>query len=158
LSPLPTITDSVVLDATSQPGYAGAPLIELDGSGAGANANGLTITGANSFIKGFAINRFSGDGVLITGSGATGNVIAGDYIGTDFSGTIALGNGNDGVHIQNGAGNNTIGGTTPGTRNITSGNHRYGMELWGTGPGNVVEGDYIGTDESGLAALPNWWS
>ena len=42
LSPLPTITDPVVLDATTQPGYAGKPVIELDGSLA-ANSNGLTI-------------------------------------------------------------------------------------------------------------------
>jgi uncharacterized delta-60 repeat protein len=158
LSPLPTITDSVVLDATGQPGYAGKPLIELDGSGAGAGANGLTITGANSLIKGFAINRFSGDGILITGAGATGNVIAGDYIGTDLSGTVALGNLGDGVLINGGASSNTIGGTTAGARNILSGNHRYGLELWSTGPGNAIEGNFIGTDTSGLTALPNWWS
>src|ERR1700722_17813808 len=40
-SALPTITDPVVLDATTQPGYAGVPLIELTGGSAGSNVTGL---------------------------------------------------------------------------------------------------------------------
>src|SRR5512135_2826797 len=56
LSPLPTITDPVTLDATTQPGYSGNPLIELDGSGAGPGANGFRINAGNSVVAGFVIN------------------------------------------------------------------------------------------------------
>ena len=46
LSPLPAITNPVLIDGWSQPGYAGTPLIEIDGSQAGGD--GLTITGRAS--------------------------------------------------------------------------------------------------------------
>ena len=58
---LPTITDPVVIDATTQPGYAGSPLIELNG--AQTTRNGFQITGGNSTIRGFIINRFGSGGV-----------------------------------------------------------------------------------------------
>ena len=35
-SPLPTITQSVSIDGTTEPGYEGSPLIVIDGSNAGA--------------------------------------------------------------------------------------------------------------------------
>src|SRR5690349_5719531 len=50
-SPLPTLTDIAVIDGTTQPGYAGVPLIELNGSGAGSTANGLTIQDGGSTVK-----------------------------------------------------------------------------------------------------------
>src|SRR5205823_6455029 len=49
-SPLPAITNAVLIDGTSQPGYAGAPLIELSGWAAGAT-NGLTITGSGAIVR-----------------------------------------------------------------------------------------------------------
>ncbi|HEU4769744.1 MAG TPA: SBBP repeat-containing protein, partial [Pyrinomonadaceae bacterium] len=51
LLPLPEITEAVVIDATTQPGYAGAPLVELDGANAGFE-NGLVITAGNSTVRG----------------------------------------------------------------------------------------------------------
>ena len=48
-SSLPPITGPVVIDGTTQPGYTGTPIIELDGSLAGAGVNGLTITAGNSY-------------------------------------------------------------------------------------------------------------
>ena len=83
---MPTITDPVVLDATTQPGFAGTPVIELDGSLAG-NANGLNIASGSSTVRGLAINRFVGTpnvGIFIFGPG--GNVIQGNYIGTNLAG------------------------------------------------------------------------
>jgi hypothetical protein len=62
-SSLPTITDPMVIDATTQPGYAGTPLIELDGSLAGAGVNGLRITSGGSIVRGLVVNRFAGSGI-----------------------------------------------------------------------------------------------
>ena len=73
LSALPAITQSVLIDGFSQPGYTGTPLIELSGSQAGGG-DGLTITGSNVTVRGLDINGYSqGAGILITGAGATGN-------------------------------------------------------------------------------------
>src|SRR5438270_368197 len=56
---LPQITGSVTIDGTTQPGFAGSPLIELNGAGAGAFA-GLWITAGNCTVRGLVINRFNG--------------------------------------------------------------------------------------------------
>jgi Periplasmic copper-binding protein (NosD)/Right handed beta helix region len=94
-------------------------------------------------------------GIAIGGAGTTGNVVEGNFIGTDKSGTIALEN-LVGVMVDNGATNNTIGGTTAAARNIISGNTQDGIETTDTGTtGNIVEGNYIGTDVNGTVALPN---
>ena len=88
---LPTITHSVVIDGTSQPGFAGKPLIELDGTTAfSSGGNGLFISAGNSTVKGLVINRFHNDGILLTGP-TGGDVIEGNYIGTDVTGTVAPG-------------------------------------------------------------------
>src|SRR5205807_2486804 len=58
LSPLPDITDPVIIDGRSQPGYQGLPLVELDGSKAGAGADGLRITGGGSIVRGLVIHGF----------------------------------------------------------------------------------------------------
>src|SRR5512147_2297687 len=57
-SPLPPITDPVVLDGTKQPGWAGSPLVELDGSGAGDEAAGIQIKAGSSTVQGLALDRF----------------------------------------------------------------------------------------------------
>ena len=151
-SPLPTITDPVVVDATSQPGYSGAPLIELDGINAGASASGLIITAGNSTVKGLAINRFGGVGLYLTTNG--GNTIESNYIGTDPAGAIDLGNGT-GLNVNNSP-NNTIGGTDPSKRNLISGN-QSGLRIGGAlATGNTVQGNYIGTNAAGNAAIGNF--
>jgi len=151
-SSLPTITDRVVIDATTQPGYAGAPLIELSGSSAGAGTVGLRIAGGSSTVKGLAVNRFGGYGIEITTAG--GNQILGNFIGTDVTGTAAAGNGNYGVSAT--TANNRIGGSGAGEGNLISGNLGGGVRLAGAGAtGNVVQGNRIGTDLSGTAALGN---
>src|SRR5258708_1101639 len=58
-SALPTITDPVTIDGTTQPGFAGSPIIELSGAIAGP-ANGLNITAGSSTVLGLVINRFKG--------------------------------------------------------------------------------------------------
>src|SRR5262249_32631249 len=85
---LPDITDPVVFDATTQPGYGGTPLIEINGSQAGSGANGFIVSAGNSTIRGFAINGFTnGAGIFLRTNG--GNTIQANYIGIDAAGTIA---------------------------------------------------------------------
>ena len=71
LSALPTITDAVIIDGTSEPGFAGAPLIELNGVSAGTAADGLRITAGDSTVRGLVINRFDGSGIFVSGGGTT---------------------------------------------------------------------------------------
>ncbi|MEG4348662.1 SdrD B-like domain-containing protein [Microcoleus sp. LAD1_D3] len=155
LTSLPIITEAVTIDGTSQPGFAGTPLIQLDGTNAGGTTNGILITGSGSTIRGLAINRFQGSGIFILGNTATGNSVLGNYIGTDPNGTADLGNGASGVVVDNAAGN-TIGGTAAGDRNIISGNNAFGVLINAAGAtGNRVLGNIIGTNAAGTAALPN---
>src|SRR5882672_5453171 len=146
LSALPDITDPVTIDGTTQPGFAGTPIIELDGASAGTGVTGLTITAGNSTVEGLVINRFSIDGIDLLTSGATDNLVEGNYIGTDISGTKSLGNKSNGVVIWTNASGNTVGGTSSATRNIISGNNALaGFETWGVliyldASANVVQG------------------
>ena len=116
------------------------------------NTIGGTTPGARNLITG----NFS-DGVLITIL-SKDNLVEGNYIGTDFSGTQFLGNGGNGVEIS-GSVANTIGGTTPGARNLISGNFGDGVSIIGTpvGPNttNLIEGDFIGTNIQGTGPLSN---
>ena len=146
---LPTITDAVVLDATTQEGFAGTPLIELDGTGAGG-ANGLTLASTGSTVRGFVINRFS-NGIRISGDN---NLVAGNWIGLDATGSVDRGNGTDGILLVAGAADNTIGGTGANDRNVISGNNDDGISIDGAS-GTIVIGNYIGTDFQGTAAVGN---
>ena len=132
------------------------------------NAIGVEVNGGSTAntIGGIAdapinvISGNTGDGVEISGSGTSGNVVAGDYIGTDITGTVAIANGNDGVEIDSGASGNTIGGltSTPGTGlgNVISGNTNDGVEITGSGTtGDVVLGNLIGTNAADNGALAN---
>ncbi len=157
--PLPTITDPLVIDGTTQPGYAGSPLIELTGSSAGPDGIGLHITGGNSTVRGLIINRWAtsgagGYGIALDNLG--NNVIEGNYIGTDASGVFAAPNAVNGVAIFGASTNNRIGGTTAAARNVISGNASSGIQIGSGNAGhNIVRGNYIGLNAFGSAAVPN---
>jgi thiol-disulfide isomerase/thioredoxin len=102
-SPLPLIDQNLVIDGLTQPGATAAnPLIEIEGSGAGTDANGFQVVGnindptstTGTTIRGLIIDRFGGNGILIERFGH--NVIESNFIGTDPSGAN-LGNGRNGV-------------------------------------------------------------
>ncbi len=116
-------------------------------SGGGSNTIGGTAAAAGNLISGN-----SSYGVEIGFSGATGNVVEGNLIGTNLAGTGALPN-EDGVLIIT-ASSNTIGGAGPGAGNLISGNTNYGISL-ANGSDNVIAGNQIGTDFTGKLALPN---
>lgn len=153
LSPLPTVTTPVTINGFSQTSGSTTPQIELNGAGAGAGANGLNITAGNSTVQGLIINRFTGNGIVLSGTG--GNAINGDFIGVNQAGTTASANGGDGVFI-NGSPNNSIGAQTSNGRDIISGNTGSGVHIAGAASiTNVVVNDAIGTDLAGAANLAN---
>jgi hypothetical protein len=125
----------------------------LVGFEASNNIIGGSASGAGNLISG---NK--GDaGVKIMGSGTTGNVVLGNYIGTDISGTVPLANIEHGVVVYDMASNNIVGGSTSGARNLISGNGEIGIVIAYVGAsGNQVLGNYIGTDASGTMSIPNY--
>ncbi len=150
---LPTISDPVILDATTQPGFAGSPLIELRGPGVSVLMDGLRITAGNSTVRGLIISGFGGDGIELLTNGS--NTIRGNWIGTDSTGTLDRDNGGNGILIVNVA-NNIIGGVGIGEGNILSGNNSDGLEIGGAAAtGNVVLGNIIGASANGAGALGN---
>ena len=156
LAALPTISDPVVIDGTSQPGYAGTPVIELNG-GSLVNVDGFRLPAGNSTIRGLAINRFGGAGIHVQAPGGT-NFIQGNFIGTDTTGTLNRGNGESstqpgGVWIDGSSGN-WIGGTDSANRNLISGNGGAGVYLQNCS-GNTVQGNLIGVSLAGTATLGN---
>ena len=149
-SALPALTETVTIDGTTQPGYAGEPIVGLVGTSAGS-ANGLGLLAPGCEIRGLGINRFNGNGIQIQSSS---NVVAGCYVGTSLDGTIKRANTAAGVAILQGQGNR-IGGTEAADRNLISGN-QTGLYIAGNSArGNVVQGNLIGTDAAGTASLGN---
>ena len=128
------------------------------------NHVGVLLRSGNNVVGGVTAadrNVISGNhshGVHATGAAAQSNFVRGNYIGTDSSGSFAVPNGEDGVRITRGAGN-IIGGPKPGSRNLISGNDGHGValtaEVFAGARDNVVQGNYIGTNAAGSAAVPN---
>jgi hypothetical protein len=115
------------------------------------NTIGGTTAGSRNVISGNGTN-----GIVVNGGGANYNTILGNYIGTNASGTARLGNNHYGIEISEP--NNTVGGTTSGARNVISGNKWTGVVLWlASGSNNKVQGNYIGTDHTGMYDLGNYW-
>ena len=159
---LPPITDDVTIDATTQSGSSastavapagldGTLVVELDGSATGAGADGLDLRAVTT-VRGIVVNGFPDQGIIVR-SGADGSTIAGNFIGTNVAGTAALGNGNAGIRLD--ASSVTVGGTLPADRNLISGN-TDGIYLQNPATdGNVIQGNLIGTNAAGTAAVAN---
>ena len=146
---LPTITKPVFIDGYSQPAASATNLlIELIGTNAGTNTSGLTLSGKGSYVRGLAVNRFNGNGIVLQGRGG-GQVLVGNRIGTDTAGATDQGNGAAGVHID-GAPNVVL------RDNVISGNTTYGVHIsGGRASGAVLYGNMIGTSASGTSDLGN---
>ena len=124
------------------PGFITGQGVRIAGTSTGNTIGGTTAAERN-IISG---NAAVGVGI----SGAGGNTILGNYIGSDATGTQALGNVYQGVGIQ--APGNRIGGLTAGERNLITGSEN-GIDISGTG--NLVQGNYVGTDKTGTVSLEN---
>ncbi|MCA9062538.1 MAG: DUF4347 domain-containing protein, partial [Planctomycetaceae bacterium] len=155
LSQLPFFNDTVIIDGWSEPDYAGTPVIVLNGASAGAGVWGLDFNPGSdgSLIRGLVVQNFSTAGIDLSGTG--GHTIVGTYVGTNAAGTSAAGN-TIGLNLWNSS-NNTIGGTSAAERNLISGNTNIGLNITGTSTGNVIQGNYIGTDAAGTASVGNTW-
>ena len=153
---LPKITESVVIDGTSQNGFSGTPLIVVDGNAvvdSGPVSDfGLWITGSHTTIRGLVINQFQEDGIYLQNS--DNHLIVGNYIGTDATGTVDLGNTDIGIWIGTSS-NNTIGGTTAADRNVIAGNNSGGILVDAGSNSNLIQGNYIGIGSDGNTALGN---
>jgi CSLREA domain-containing protein len=150
---LPAISQPVTIDGTSQPGYAGEPIIEIAGHLAPPGSTGLQVTGGGSTIRGLVINRWGAHGLSISTGGA--NTIQGNYIGLGVDGTGDLGNSQDGIFVMNSAAN-LIGGPGADDGNVISGNNSFGIRVSGAAStANRIEGNIIGLNALGSADLGN---
>jgi len=149
----PVIVDNTTLDATTQPGYAGTPLIHIDGSDAGEGADGLVLAGDKGVVRGVAVTDFGGIGVVIADNEESS--LQASYVGVRPDGVTPGGNGGHGVQLLRTRGA-IIGGTAVADRNVISANRGNGVYIVEVGARrNRVIGNFIGTDATGNAALPN---
>lgn len=103
-------------------------------------------------------NIISGNnrGVDLASNTSTHNKVAGNYVGTDVTGTKAIPNYDFAVLLEVGTRFNIIGGTSSEERNIISGNDGFGLTISDDDTTeNTVIGNYIGVDVSGTKALSN---
>ncbi|HEX8090733.1 MAG TPA: FG-GAP-like repeat-containing protein, partial [Blastocatellia bacterium] len=146
--------------------------VHIEGNFIGTNAGGTAskansesgvaiIVGDSNIIGGTtasAHNVVSGNsshGVIILGP-ATGNMVQGNYIGTDKMGAVAIGNGSNGVSLISGNAsvtNSIIG--SPSAGNVVSGNTGFGVQFFGIGTGNLIQGNLVGTDATGFFDVGN---
>jgi hypothetical protein len=141
---LPAMTGPTIVDGTTQPGYAGTPIVEI----ANLAGSGLKLQGGSSTIRGIVVRGLN-TGIALESSN---NHVENCYVGTDVTGTMAAGNGT-GIIVQSGTTGNTIGGSAAAQRNLISGN-TTGIGLINN-TNSVVQGNYIGTTANGAAAIGN---
>ncbi len=148
-SALPNVTDTVNIDGTSAPGFAGTPVV-------GVNFNNLagpnfTAKASGSELQSLALVDASGNGVTL--NSVHQMLIVGNFVGVETDGATAAANHGSGIELINSSGN-TIGGTAPQDRNIISANLQQGILVSGSSS-NVIMNNYIGTNATGTAALGN---
>ena len=153
-SALPVISQRVIIDGTTAPGYflARRPVVEIDCRGQG----GLVFAGASagSALLGLAVDDASGNGVTLYAGAITLNR---DYIGLDLTGA-ADGNGGAGVYASPTSQGNWIGlnrSAYPGVvGNVISGNAGSGIMLSGSSH-NTIVANRIGTNPAGTRSIGN---
>jgi parallel beta-helix repeat protein len=156
----PLVSDGTVIDATTQPGYAGSPIVALDASQVLPETEftigGIYIYAGNCVLRGLIIDNFTDSGINLLYNLAASNQVQGCYIGLAGDGLTAAPNQYEGVNIGAGAQGNVIGGANAGQRNLISGNAGYGITITATNSnGNAVLGNYIGLDATGTFAVSN---
>jgi len=148
---LPPITaGNVTIDGTTQPG-ATAPGVRIDDATGSAQSSGLVLDGQSDTVRGLAITGFHQWGIQVA-AGSSGDVIAGNWIGT-ADGATAAGNAAGGIDVQ-GPGGDTVGGTGAADRNVVSGNGADGIRVEQSN-GNVLTGNWVGLTADGISRLAN---
>jgi hypothetical protein len=151
-TPLPTIMHPVVINATTQPGYTGSPIVVLQGPGGSGDGLVLASGSDGSTIEGMEIINFNGAGIHIQ-SGK--NLVTLNEIGASLSGaSFVAGPGNHtGVLIDSNGSNNTVGGTTAGAGNViafnANGGAGAGVDV-ASGSGNAIRQNSIFENDHGI--------
>jgi uncharacterized repeat protein (TIGR01451 family) len=157
LSPLPALTEAIIIDATTQPGYVDSPIIEISGISAGnSDVNGINLYNIHStasIIKGLSITSFSGFGIAFYAFNLNNNLslIQGNYIGVKPDGVSNGGNILGGIDLGQ---YTQVGGVGKANRNIISGNGGHGIRMFNTSD-VTIQNNYIGTNAFGNSAVPN---
>ncbi|MFN7890247.1 MAG: DUF4347 domain-containing protein, partial [Pirellula sp.] len=150
---LPTITDQVTIDGTTQTSYVAGSFIPIILDGNNLNTNGLTlgVGSSGSTIRGLVVRDFGQFGIDIQATSMS-NTISNNFLGRmDSSGNTVTGEENGyGVIVRSAY--NTIGGTTS-TGNVVSGNNQQGIYI--DGINNTVSGNIVGLNSAGNTALAN---
>jgi hypothetical protein len=150
LSALPEITSPVLIDGWSQPGFSGHPLIELDGGTISNGVPGLVLRAASNTVRGLVLHGFT-TGIQIESSD---NIIQGNFIGPDLTGTNSPGNSGNGIWV--GSSGNLIGGTDPVAGNVISANATNGIVFSGAAANNnTVQGNLLGVGADQFTAMSN---
>ncbi len=126
----------------------GNPILITDSS---SNTIGGATAGVRNVVAGMTGTANANVAIHSSNAFSDSTLVQGNFIGTDLTGTLALGGSNGGVFA--GGRFTMVGGATPAARNLISGNGAYGVLLDHTG--DVLEGNYIGTDVTGAVALAN---
>lgn len=147
LSQLPTITNAVTIDATTQPGYADTPLIEVNGNGTAGD--GFVIAAGPVTLQGLIINRFGGSGVVTT---AAATSLYRNWIGVDPDGVTDRGNGSHGVSCV-GCTEFRVGSFLR-EHNVISGNKGAGISIV-SGRAVLMRENRVGSGADSKVALPN---
>ncbi|MGA2061415.1 MAG: MBG domain-containing protein, partial [Thermoguttaceae bacterium] len=152
-SALPAVTSPIIIDGTTDPQFTSTPVVVITRGTMpyGTTALTLDLGSSGSTVRGLVINSIMGNGLSIISSN---NTIVGNFFGTDASGTTEAGT-MYGSAISIGGSNNTIGSTTAADRNLIS-SSLFGISVNGTG--NIIQGNYIGTDITGTLNLGNGYS
>jgi hypothetical protein len=124
LSPLPEITSPVVIDGWSQSGSNVPPVVVLDGSQEGTPSDGLVLTAPSNTVRGLVLTGFI-NALRLQSNGF--NIVQGNFIGTDATGTNAAPNSADGVYISSPG--NAVGGALPGQGNVIAFNGRNAVAV-----------------------------
>jgi hypothetical protein len=124
----------------------------LGNSGAGIALDGTTLQTVGGGLAG-ARNLISGNArQAVLAEDVTDSLIAGNLMGTDATGLLPMGNGDEAVLLLR-SDRNTIGGTLPTQRNVMSANFG-GIALNGSNA-NIIQGNRIGTKADGSGDLGN---
>ena len=152
---LPIIEDAVVINATTQPDYAGSPIVELSGPGGNAPSWGFQVLADDTTISGFSIYGFAKNGVLV--DGVQRATLESNVVGTNAAGNAGPTLGEDGVLLRN-ASQCRIGGAVAQANVVShngfAGTGGCGLTILGGGENSVIA-NRIGTDFTGTSALEN---
>jgi len=134
----PALSDTVIIDGTTAPGYAGVPLVHIDGGGTNLIGFRFDASAGSSRLTALEVSGYTGEGVLIDGDGIT---VQRCYIGPNEGGIVVSGS------------NDLIGGGD-GFGNVISGNAGIGINIINA-QSVTVSGNFIGTNAAGTAAVAN---